>query len=354
MFEGMTESPSTYQEMLVMYNTIFREAPDFGSLGPPMYMIMARIMNTQGGFSAFTKDNMNFHYKQMLKTWELFLLSADSRSVLTTGPGGWFSQPAVTAMMAEFPGRKFEDVFICSPDQPYYGYTSYEDFFVRAFRDPAIYRPTGPINNLRLVSAACESALYVIQDDVQKTDELFIKDEAYSLIHLLCNDPSVDSFIGGTVIQTFLNTTGYHRWHAPVNGTIQKIVDVPGTYFAQAPSTIGDPIPDDDSELPPYLKSLRYFANTNARQLIFIEADNASIGLMCFIAIGMTEISTCQATVFEGQHINRGEQLGMFHFGGSSSALVFNKGANIQVDIKYTIPGVAIPINEPIAVAAAP
>lgn len=334
-----------------MYNEIFRQAPAFGSLGPPMYMIMARVMNTQGGFSAFTKESLNHHYKMMMQTWERFLLSKDSRSVLNQNPNGWFGTQALAAMMKEYPGRTFEEVFICSPQEEYFGYTSYEDFFTRRFRDPSVDRPTGDISDLRVVSAACESALYAIQKDVNKTDELFIKDEAYSLVHLLANDESVDSFVGGTVIQSFLNTTGYHRWHAPVNGTVRKIVDVPGTYFAQSPATIGEPTGPND--LPPYLKSLRYFANVAARQLMFIEADNSNIGLMCFIAIGMTEISSCEATVFEGQHVNRGDELGTFHFGGSSSALVFNQGANLQIDGSLT-PGVALAINAPIAVATAP
>ncbi|EEB91418.1 hypothetical protein MPER_10222, partial [Moniliophthora perniciosa FA553] len=325
MFDKITEFPSTYQEMLLVFNKIFREAPNFGSLGPPMYMIMCRVMNTEGGFSAFTKQIFNDYMKKMLQTWELYLLSKDSTDVLNSDDGGWFSKQAIGAMLQGYPGRTFEEVFICDPNAPAWGYTSYEDFFNRRFRTPKTDRPTGDLKDLTIVSAACESTLYAIQKDVKETDELFIKDEAYSLVHLLANDESVDSFVGGTVIQSFLNTTGYHRWHAPVNGVIKKIVDVPGTYFAQAPYTIGLPIPDDDSDLPPYLKSLTFFANTAARQLIFIQADNASIGLMCFIAIGMTEISTCQATVFEGQHVNRGEELGMFHFGGSSSALVFNK-----------------------------
>ncbi|ESK90803.1 phosphatidylserine decarboxylase [Moniliophthora roreri MCA 2997] len=354
MFDGITEFPSTYQQMLLLFNKIFREAPEFGSLGPPMYMAMCRVMNTEGGFSAFTKQAFNDHMKKMLKTWELYLLSKDSTDVLNSDVGGWFSDKAIDAMMKEYPNRTFAEVFICDPNAPAWGFTSYEDFFNRRFRSPEIDRPTGDIKNLTIVSAACESTLYAIQKNVQKTDELFIKDEAYSLVHLLANDESVDSFVGGTVIQSFLNTTGYHRWHAPVNGVIKKIVDVPGTYFAQAPSTIGYPIPDDDSALPPYLQSLTYFANTAARQLIFIQADNASIGLMCFIAIGMTEISSCEATVYEGQHVNRGEELGMFHFGGSSSALVFNKGANIKIGSEYTTPGAHLPINAPIAVATPP
>ncbi|ESK83197.1 phosphatidylserine decarboxylase family protein [Moniliophthora roreri MCA 2997] len=354
MFDEITDFPSTYQEMLLVFNEIFRKAPSFGSLGPPMYMVMARVMNTEGGFSAFTKQIFNHYMKRMLKAWELYLLSKDSTNVLNSDDGGWFSDKAMDAMMKEFPNRTFQEVFICDPGAPAWGYTSYEDFFNRRFRTPEIDRPTGDIKDLTIVSAACECSLYAIQNDVKRVDELFIKDEAYSLVHLLANDESVDSFVGGTVIQSFLNITSYHRWHAPVNGVIRKIVEIPGTYFAQAPSTIGLPIPDDDSDLPPYLKSLTYFANTAARMLIFIQADNASIGLMCFIAIGMTEISSCQATIYEGQHVNRGDELGMFHFGGSSCALLFNKTANVRVSSQYTKPGAHLPVNAPIAVADPP
>ncbi|KAF8579972.1 hypothetical protein K439DRAFT_1394149 [Ramaria rubella] len=355
MFEGATDSPKNYEEMLNLFNEIFRTAPAFGTLGPPLYMIMAQSMNTQGGFSAYTKQHLNFHFKEMFTTWELYLTSKDSRTVLNTSPTGWLSTAAKAAMMKEFPGRTFEEVFICDPEAKYYGYTSYEDFFNRRFAAPQIDRPTGPITDLRLISAACESTVYAYQTNVRTYDPLFIKDEKYSLIHLLANDPYVKEFVGGTILQGFLNTTGYHRWHAPVNGTIKKIVNVPGTYFAQAPSTLGEPLSHfDTNEAPPYLRSLRFFANTAARQLMFIEADNEKIGLICFIAIGMTEISTCQATVYEGEHVQRGDELGMFHFGGSSSALVFRAAANVQVDEKYQKPETPLKINEVIATGPAP
>jgi len=357
MFEGMTEPPTDHIEMLHMFNVIFRQAPYYGDLGPPMYMIMAQVMNTQGGFSAFTKQNLNFHFKKLFETWATYLLSPDSRYVLVSGPVddsgkyyGWFSETAENALMAQYENRTFEQVFICDAEAPYHGYNSYEDFFTRKFRSVEIDRPVvGGVDDLRLISAPCESTLYNVQYNVQKSDDLFIKDEAYSLVHLLNNDPLMEQFVGGTVIQGFLSTTGYHRWHSPVTGVINKIVNVPGTYFAQAPSTIGEPIPDNDTDLPPYLKSLRYFSNTATRQLIFIDAENPDIGLLCFISIGMTEISTCQATVYDSQRVKRGDELGVFHFGGSSFAMVFRKDANVAIDGKFTNPGTPIYINDLIA-----
>jgi phosphatidylserine decarboxylase len=346
------EHPSNYIELINDFNEIFRQAPDFGSLGPPMYMIMANIMNSQGGFSAYTKDNLNMQFKDMMVTWTRYLMSSDSRSVLNDSPTGWLSPNALKAMTKDFnPNRTFDQIFVSDPKADYYGYTSFEDFFNRRFKEPQTDRPTGPLDDLRLISAACESTTYAYQENVKKMDPLFIKDEAYSLHHLLAGN-YVDEFEGGIVLQGFLNTTSYHRWHAPCNGTIMKIVSVPGTYFAQGPYTIGLPTGSNDMKAtaaPPFLQSLRYFANTATRLLIFINADNTKLGMMCFIAIGMTEISTCEATVFEGQQVKRGEELGMFHFGGSSSALVFRKDANVVVAPEYRVPEASLKINEPIA-----
>ncbi|KAF9073985.1 Phophatidylserine decarboxylase-domain-containing protein [Rhodocollybia butyracea] len=351
MFDNVDQSdphtPKDYHQLLNMMNEIFREAPSFGDLGPPLYMVMAQIMNSQGGFSAFTKENLNLHFKKMFVTWSVYLTSTDSRSVLNTGDKGWFSTAALDALMTEYPGRTFAQVFECNPEKEYYGFLSFDDFFNRRFRDASIDRPTGPLDN-NIVGAACESSTYAYQEDVKAMDELFIKDEAYSLRHLLAGT-FVEEFVGGTVLQSFLNTTGYHRWHVPVNGTISKIVNVPGTYFAQGPYTIGEPT-DDPDVAPPYLQSLRFFSNTAARALVFIQADDSNIGLMCFIAIGMTEISTCQVTVFEGQKVIRGQELGLFHFGGSSSALVFRK-STVQIDGSYKVPEVPLKINAPIGVA---
>lgn len=30
----------------------------------------------------------------------------------------------------------------------------------------------------------------------------------------------------------------------------------------------------------------------------------------------------CEITVYDGQHVNKGDQIGMFHFGGSTHCLI--------------------------------
>jgi hypothetical protein len=269
-----------------MYDHIIRTAPTFGEVAPPMSMVMYEIMNSEAGFSALTKDRLNKHYKKMMQSWILFLKSPGSLYVFHDSDGGWLSHKAMKSLVAQYPDRTFDEVFICNKAAPSYGFTSYEDFFTRRYRNIQRDRPLEDVGDLRTVSAPCESSLYAIQEDVQEIDTLFIKSEAYSLHHLLCGHESVPSFVGGTVMQCFLSTTDYHRWHAPVNGTIKHIVSVPGTYFAQAPNTLGDPYPigcPKKNVLPAFLQSLVYFSNTATCLIIFIEAENKAVGLMCFV-----------------------------------------------------------------------
>ena len=47
---------------------------------------------------------------------------------------------------------------------------------------------------------------------------------------------------------------------------------------------------------------------------------------MAFVAIGIAESSSNKITTSVGQHVNKGEELGYFQYGGSTHCLVFKKG----------------------------
>ena len=66
------------------------------------------------------------------------------------------------------------------------------------------------------------------------------------------------------------------------------------------------------------------------RAIILIEADEPAIGLLAFVGIGMDEVSTCEITVKEGQHVKKGQETGMFHFGGSTHCVIFRKGVKVE------------------------
>ena len=62
---------------------------------------------------------------------------------------------------------------------------------------------------------------------------------------------------------------------------------------------------------------------------------------MAFIAVGMSEVSSDEITVRVGQHINKGDQLGMFHFGGSTHVLLFRPETNVKFNLHGQNPSIA-------------
>ena len=133
----------------------------------------------------------------------------------------------------------FEKDFICSPGTPYYGFSSWDDFFTRQFREGR--RPVANPDDDGVIANACESAPYKIARNVKLTDKFWIKAQPYSLQHMMAMDPLTEEFKGATVYQAFLSALSYHRWHSPVSGKIVKTRLIDGSYYAEALSQGFDP-----------------------------------------------------------------------------------------------------------------
>ena len=131
--------------------------------------------------------------------------------------------------------------------------------------------------------------------------------------------------------QAFLSALSYHRWHSPVSGRIVKTYLLDGSYYSEAPVMGFDPAGPNESQ--------GYITDVAARAVIFIEADNPAIGTLCFMPVGMAEVSTCDITVQVGQHVKKGDQLGMFHFGGSTYCLIFRPQVRLDFDLHDQQPG---------------
>lgn len=329
-----------YKEMLALISAILTTAPTFnktGLVGFPINAILDWPMGTEGGFAAFLNDKVNAQLKKVLDTWAVFLSSPASRYVLNDDPEtGWFGRDAMAAM----PG--FAETFQCEPGQPYYGFTSWDDFFTRTFRDGQ--RPIAAPEDDSVIVNACESAPYKLATDVKLTDLFWIKAQPYSLRHMFAGDPVAEQFVGGTIYQAFLSALSYHRWHSPVSGTIVKAEVIDGSYYSEPPGEGYDPAAPNESQ--------GYITGVAARGLILIEADDPRIGLMAFLSVGMAEVSTNDITVYVGQHVNKGDQTGMFHFGGSTHCLIFRPGVELEFDLHGQEPGLEssnIPVNAGIA-----
>ncbi len=332
---------TNYHQFLQILNNVLEQAPEFDStpfVGFPIARNINWPMGTPAGRSAFLNKKVNKHIRKILNQWAVFLSSPESRYVLNDNPKtGWFGQDAMKAMPT------FVEDFSCDPEQPYYGFTSWDDFFTRKLRPGS--RPVASPDDDSIIANSCESAPYKLATNVKQNDQFWIKSEPYSLYHMLDGDPLTVLFEGGaTVYQAFLSALSYHRWHSPVSGRIVKTRLIPGSYYSESPTIGYDPVANNESQA--------FISHVATRALAFIEADNPDIGLMAVLYIGMEEVSSNEFTVYEGQHVNKGDELGMFHFGGSTHCLIFRPETKLEFDLRGQTPSVDsknIPVRSKIA-----
>ena len=316
-----------WQLMIILIDYIMTTAPEYnetGLVGFPINVILNWPMATTAGFAAFLNDKVNTLFKSILNYWGKFLSSSASCYVLNDDPRhGWFGEDAMQAM------PNFDLEFKCKPREKHHGFTSWDDFFTREFRDGI--RPVESPDDDSIVTNACESAPHHISTAVKKRDFFGLKHQRYSLDFILNISDLAKQFHSGTVYQAFVSATSYNRWHSPVSGTIYKTELVDGSYYSATHDI------QDDAALPNM--SQGYLAQVAARGIIYIQTDNPRFGLMCFASIGMSEVSSNEITVEEKDKVKKGDQLDMFHYGGSTHLLIFRPGVNIKFDTRGQTPG---------------
>lgn len=346
---------TSWDEFLNLLNVIMTTSPEFlidggtqgdhaqGLVGFPINALLDWPMGTSAGTTTFNNDTFNFYMKQVLNYWGRFLQTEPSRYVLAEGDSSsdpqsiaWLSEPAKKQMVqvAQQPFEHpkwatFEEIFaVPDPDdKTYLGFKSWDDFFIREFRDGQ--RPVGdaPVVN------ACESAPLQVQTKVSKSADFWLKGQPYSLRDMLDDDDLASHFAGGTVYQAFLSALSYHRWHSPVDGVVEQAYVIDGSYYLESPAE-GIYSPDPDPSAPN--QSQPFLSSVATRAVIVIKADMAELGKVAIVPIGMAEVSSCEITVVPGQRVSRGEQIGMFHFGGSTHCLVFEPGVKLDFVVPVT------------------
>ncbi|KAF1973066.1 hypothetical protein BU23DRAFT_554597 [Bimuria novae-zelandiae CBS 107.79] len=328
-----------YEHMLMLFNHILTSAPEWsdssygiGMVGTPFNAILDWPMGTPSGFAFFLDPEVNVMMKKVLNAWAKFLSSPDSAYVLSDDNIGWFSPHATEDLAATAnigqTTYEFKELFKCDPSAKHHGYTSWDNFFTRHFHEDK--RPVASPDDDSVIANACESKPYNVARNVAARDRFWVKGQPYSLLDMLDHDPLHEQFIGGTIYQAFLSALSYHRWHAPVSGTVKKAYIKDGTYFSEPLfEGLGDPS-SHEIRAGGEKTGQGYLTATATRAIMFFEADNKDIGLVCFLGIGMTEVSTCEMNVKEGQHVKKGDEIGMFHYGGSTHCVILKGGLQVE------------------------
>ncbi|MBQ9216554.1 MAG: phosphatidylserine decarboxylase, partial [Prevotella sp.] len=157
--------------------------------------------------------------------------------------------------------------------------------------------------------------------------EVHIKTAKISDIAQLIGEDSEykDAFAGGTLTHTFLDVNDYHRYHAPVSGTIRELRRIPGVAAGG-----GYTLWDNDEKLYYYHNNIG-FQMVETRSCAIIETDD--YGLVAMMPIGMSQICSCNwiESLRVGQTVSRGDEMGYFLFGGSDIVMLFQKGTDVEI-----------------------
>ena len=353
-------------DMLAKLNHIVTYAPWFSDASHfPMSSLYAYVMMTPAGESLFRNPNFNSCLTGVLQEWCRFLDSKKSLHVITAentkGRQGWLSPAAYGSGKT---GMKLWEFYIPNIAAKHWGFKSYNDYFHRkilngnqpnntqeppkkqypqqhalwqknATQGPdhkqiTNFRPVADPDDPRVIVSSNDGQVSQIANKVKAQDKFWLKGTPYSLSNML-DGLYVDRFVGGRIVQSFLSGANYHRWHSPIDGIVrcQKVVEALSFSQSEYTSSWDDTGTD----------SLVYESAVNTRGLVFIQSPLKSIGMVCVIPIGITEISSVTIEVEDGQPVKKGEPLGFFSYGGSTLALVFQKNAIRRFTVRQPGPG---------------
>ena len=204
---------------------------------------------------------------------------------------------------------------------------TYNEFFARELASPDM-RPIAEADVVSPVDSWPKTT-FAINDNnqLEYPSDLQIKTAKLSDIGQLIGEDSKykDAFAGGTLTHTFLDVNDYHRYHAPVNGTLRELRKIPGVAAGG-----GYTLWDDEEKLYYYSNDMG-FQMVETRSCAIIE--NEEYGLVAMLPVGMSQICSCNwiPSLHVGQTLHRGDEMGYFLFGGSDVVLIFQRGVEVEL-----------------------
>ena len=299
---GIKTPDDFFQQLDNALNTLPRYDSNFMA-ALPFFTVLQPFMENFYGYEAVRP-----YFAAILKAYHDNLETPASLAYLNDSYGNWLSADARQYLSL--------DEYVYDPEKPHGGFTSWNEFFIRPFKDFDASRPVVPDPTGKVVISPVDGQVWKISKQVQRQAAFDIKGEQYYLTDLLAEEadsPLLQPFVDGLAVQIVLMPFNYHRWHSPVTGTIRKVRTIAGYFFAQ-------PAPDQS-----YAASFPFLSHVNTRTVVFIQPENADIGEVAVIFVGLTEVSSCQPTVKEGEPVQRGQEIGHFAFGGSTCCILFDR-----------------------------
>ena len=192
------------------------------------------------------------------------------------------------------------DEFAKSP----FDFRSFNEFFYRALKPGA--RPIAPGENVAVFPA---DGRHLAFQDVDAAPGFYVKGVKFSFADLLGDATLAGKFSGGAMLISRLCPVDYHRFHFPVAGVPGESRLINGWLYSVSPIALR--------------RNLRYLVE-NKRVVTLVESP--PFGTVAIIEVGATNVGSIQQSFVPGRAVTKGEEKGLFAFGGSCVITLFQRG----------------------------
>ncbi|KAI9846947.1 MAG: hypothetical protein M1838_001083 [Thelocarpon superellum] len=198
-------------------------------------------------------------------------------------------------------------------------YATFNDFFAREILESA--RPIAEPENALVTSSPADCRLTAFPT-IDLATTYWIKGDGFTLERLLMDPTLAQEFHGGSMVIARLAPQDYHRWHAPVSGTVEKITEVPGAYYTVNPQAINEP-----GTLDVFCENRRSIMTLQrASESTSSATQNRRVAIVAVGAMLVGSIRYVNGVGQVGAEFRRGQCLGAFYYGGSTVVVLYPPG----------------------------
>jgi phosphatidylserine decarboxylase len=189
-----------------------------------------------------------------------------------------------------------------------FAFKTFNEFFYRALKPEA--RPIAPGEQVAVLPA---DGRHLVFPEVDNADGFYVKGAKFTLAELfgeaqLPPEQQVlaPRFTGGAMLISRLAPVDYHRFHFPVGGRAGESRLINGWLYSVHPIALR--------------RNLRHLVE-NRRMVTLVESPR--FGTVAMVEIGATGVGRIRQTFVPGRDVAKGEEKGLFAFGGSCVITLF-------------------------------
>jgi len=197
-----------------------------------------------------------------------------------------------------------------------YDFRTFNEFFSRRLKKQA--RPIAEGENVAVFAA---DGRHLAFPDIDVADGFYAKGKKFSLGELLGEGSLPEDervltkkFAGGALVISRLCPVDYHRFHFACAGVPGDAKLLNGALYSVSPIA---------------LRTRVEYLVQNKRVLTLVES--AGFGTIACMEVGATNVGSILQTFVPGRLATKGEEKGLFKFGGSCVIMIFQKG-RIRLD----------------------